>query len=287
MIAVLLTGLTYYHDVTEEPAVKTSIIRGARYLIETMYSDETHGFRYTPCPNMRYTAGVTPLMAEGIARAYRWTKDPIFLDALTNGLALGASGSSYGKGFSMYYRCAPRLLADLAAMGLTIEEARQQALAPFVKPDWLTQTPAEKLIVLQAEDMAEQQGGLAEVVADRQAVWGTAVTKWHSSLGHWLQWKLTVPETGRYRIIFRYATLNENTKRKLEIDGAVPTTAAAEIAFPRTGGYGMVPSDWKYLPLQEAGQAAALPLTAGEHTLRMTNLGDGIALDFIALVRVD
>ena len=134
MIAILLTGLTYYHDVTDEPAVKECIIRGARYLIEDMYSTEVHGFRYTSCPNMRYTAGASPLMVEGIARAYRWTRDPIFLDPLTNGLALGASGSSYGKGFSMYYRCAPRLLADLAAVGLTLEAAKQRRWRPSSSP---------------------------------------------------------------------------------------------------------------------------------------------------------
>jgi hypothetical protein len=288
MIAILLTGLTYYHDVTDEPAVKTCIIRGARYLIEEMYSKEVHGFRYTPCPNMRYVPGVTPLMAEGIARAYRWTHDPIFEDALTNGLAMGAEGADYGKGFSMYYRCAPRLLADLAAMGLTINESRKQTLAPFVKPDWLTAIPPERLVILQAEDFAAQGEGEAEVVSDRHAVWGTAITKWHAHVGHWLQWKVTVPKDARYRVIFRYATLSENSRRRLELDGAVPDPAAAAVAFPRTGGFGSSPLDWKYLTLQDAaGKDVELSLSAGEHTLRLTNLGDGLALDFIALVRAD
>jgi len=286
MIAILLTGLTYYHDVTNEPAVKECIIRGARFLIEDCYSEETHGFRYTSCPNMRYTAGASPLMVEGIARAYRWTSDPIFLDSLTNGLALGARGSTYGKGFSMYYRCAPRLLADLAAVGLTIEEVQQQALAPFVKPDWMTATPAERMVVIQAEEMAAQGEGLAEVVSDRHAVWGTAITKWHADEGHWIEWKFTVPQAARYRVIFRYGTDSENTRRRLEIDGAVPDPAAAEIAFARTGGYGNSSQDWKYLTIQDAaGTDLALPLAAGEHTLRMTNLGDGLALDFVVLVR--
>ncbi|MGD9497136.1 MAG: hypothetical protein AB7Y46_12635 [Armatimonadota bacterium] len=286
MIAILLTGLTYYHDVTQEPAVKECIIRGARFLIEDMYSTETHGFRYTSCPNMRYTSGVSPLMVEGIARAYRWTHDPIFLDSLTNGLALGASGSSYGGGFSIYYRCAPRLLADLAAVGLTLEEPEQAALVPFVKPEWMNQTPAERMIVIQAEDFAAQGEGQAEVVSDRHAVWGTAVTKWHADMGHWIEWKFTVPEDGRYRMIFRYGTDSENTRRRVEIDGAVPVACAAEVAFARSGGFGSDPGDWKYLTLQDAaGNEVLLPLSAGEHTLRMTNLGDGLALDFITLVR--
>ena len=54
MVTILLTGMTYYHDVTQEPAVKDAIILGARYLIDEFYSTETHGFRYTSCPEMGY-----------------------------------------------------------------------------------------------------------------------------------------------------------------------------------------------------------------------------------------
>ncbi|MGE5532258.1 MAG: carbohydrate-binding domain-containing protein, partial [Bacteroidota bacterium] len=122
----------------------------------------------------------------------------------------------------------------------------------------------------------------------RAATWGTAVTKWHMDLGHWLQWKFKVPETGRYRMIFRYGTLSENARRVVEIDGAVPDPVAAEVAFPRTGGFGGSPKDWAYLTLKDkAGKDVPLSLKAGEHTLKMTNLGDGLAMDFVALVRVD
>lgn len=122
MVAVLLAGLKYYHDVTGDPRVKESIIAGAHSLLDECYSDEVKGFRYTSCPNMKYSAGTSPLMVEGIARAYLWTKDERFRRVLTESLPLGGRGSSYGKGFSMYYRMAPRVLADLAAAGLTLEK---------------------------------------------------------------------------------------------------------------------------------------------------------------------
>jgi hypothetical protein len=288
MVAILLTGLTYYHDVTQEPAVKEAIIRGAHYLLDECYSDETHGFRYTSCPNTRYGSGASPLMVEGVARAYRWTEDERFLDPLTHGLALGAGGSAYGKGFSMYYRCAPRLLADLAAVGLTLEEAEQEALVPFEKPQWMTQLAEDRLIVVQAEDFADQGEGVVEERDDRHATWGTMITKWHADLGHWLQWRFQVPEDGRYRVIFRYATRSENARRRFEIDGEPPHEAAREFAFPHSGGYGSNPTDWQYRPLQDAeGKEVVVPLAAGEHIIRMTNLGDGLGLDFIALVRED
>ena len=121
MVAILLSGLKYFHDVTGDERVKECIIRGARYLLDETYSDEVAGFRYTSCPKTSYRAGASPLMVEGIARAYLWTKDERFRRVLTEALPKAAGGSSYGKGFSMYYRCAPRVLADLAEAGLTLE----------------------------------------------------------------------------------------------------------------------------------------------------------------------
>lgn len=123
MIAVLLSGLKYYHDVTGDERVKESIIRGAHYLLDETYSDEVHGFRYTSCPAGSYREGTTPLMVEGIARAYLWTKDERFRRVLTEALPRGAGGSAYGKGFSMYYRMAPRVLADLKEADIELKQA--------------------------------------------------------------------------------------------------------------------------------------------------------------------
>jgi hypothetical protein len=120
MVAVLLSGLKYYHDVTGDPRVKQSIIDGAHYLLDETYSDDVQGFRYTSCPNTAYRPGASPLMVEGIARAYLWTRDERFRRVLTEALPRGERGSSYGKGFSMYYRVGPRVLADLEAAGLDL-----------------------------------------------------------------------------------------------------------------------------------------------------------------------
>ena len=61
-------------------------------------------------------------MIEGVARAYLWTRDERFRRVLTEALPRGARGSSYGKGFSMYYRTAPRVLADLDAAGIKLNQ---------------------------------------------------------------------------------------------------------------------------------------------------------------------
>jgi hypothetical protein len=124
MVAVLLSGLKYYHDVSDDPRVKEAIILGAHYLLDECYSDEVKGFRYTSCPKTGYRPGASPLMVEGIARAHLWTKDQRFRRCLVESLPRAARGSAYGKGFSMYYRMAPRLLADLARAGIRLEGER-------------------------------------------------------------------------------------------------------------------------------------------------------------------
>ena len=286
MVAILLSGLKYYHDVTEEPAVRQAIIRGAHYLLDECYSDEIHGFRYTSCPKTGYRAGATPLMAEGISRAYLWTKDARFKDVVTNGLAAGAGGSGYGKGFSMYYRCAPRVLADLAACGLSLEE-RRVALAPFTPPEWMARLKKNDRIVIQAEDFNAQGEGEVQIRDDRHATWGTMITYWHEDVGHWLEWTFNVPKSAEYRALFRYATSSPKPVRTFELDGTVPHADAAAIEFESTGGFGNNPDDWQFHALKyRDGDDIAIPLERGRHTIRMTNLGDGLGLDFILLVRV-
>ncbi len=286
MVAIMLTGMVYYHDVTGEEAVRDAIILGAQYVMDDFYSDEIHGFRYTSCIDMRYRPGSSPRMIEHTARAYRWTRDEQFLDALTNGFALGAGGSSYGKGFSSYYRNAPRLLGDLAEVGITLRERQEVTMLPFEMPGWMAELADDEMIVVQAEDFDREEGGEVQIRSDRQTTWGDMITYWHHDIGHWLEWDFEVPADGDYRVIFRYGTSSENTRREFRINGEVPHEAAAEIAFPPTGGFGGHPQDWEYLALEdEDGNEIALPLSAGEHTIRMTNLEDGLGLDFIVLVR--
>ena len=122
MIAVFLADMKYYHDVTGDPELKEAIIRSAHNLLDETYSNETRGFRYTSCPNTGYRPSASTLMVEGVSRAYLWTGDERFGQMLRESLPI-AAGSSYGKGFSMYYRMAPRVLADLDAAGICLDAA--------------------------------------------------------------------------------------------------------------------------------------------------------------------
>ena len=97
---------------------------------------------------------------------------------------------------------------------------------------------------------------------------------------------ITVPEDADYTVQFRYATSSPEPVRRFEIDGGVPDPVAQKVRFEPSGGFGALPSDWRFHPLRDAGgNDIVLPLKAGEHTIRMTNLGDGLGMDFIILVR--
>ena len=288
MVAVLLSGLKYFHDVTGDPEVKQCIIRGANYLLDETYSEEVKGFRYTSCPNTRHSAGASPLMVEGVARAYRWTRDERLKRVLTEAQALRARGSGYGKGFSFHYRCAPRVLADMAECGLTLNEIPKQAIVPFKKPDWMAKLGPQDLVVIQAEDFTGQGGGSCQIRDDRQATWGKMITYWHQDIGHWLEWQFNAPKDGLYAVCFRYATSSPETTREFRMDGKVPLPSARAIRFVRTGGFGNTARDWRYRSLADnAGKEAALPLNKGKHRIRMTNLKDGLGMDFIAVVKVE
>ncbi len=285
MVALLLSGIKYYYEMTGEPEAKAALTAGARYLLDECYSEEVAGFRYTSCPKMRYSRGTIPYMVEGIARAYLWTGDPRFAHPLQKALPYGERGADYGKGFGSYYRCGPRVLADMVALGLpwgTVATGVDgAAYGPFAKPAWLT----DAVSVVQAEDFKAQGKGECQVFSDREGAWGKAVSYWHSEIGHWLEWDVVIPADGLYTLRFHYATDSDATRRELRLDGDVPCPEANAIAFPRSGGFGMNALDWVYMSLRgNDGKDVPIRLAKGKHTLRMVNLNDGLAFDFIAFV---
>jgi hypothetical protein len=287
MVALLLSGIKYYHEMTGEPEAKAALIAGAHYLLDECYSEEKAGFRYTSCPKMKYGRGTIPYMVEGIARAYLWTGDQRFTHPLNKALPYGERGASYGKGFGSYYRSGPRVLADMVALGLpwgTVSTGVEGAAnGPFKKPDWLT----DAVTVVQAEDFKAQGNGECQLFGDREGAWGKIVSYWHTDIGHWLEWEVEIPADGMYAVRFHYATQSEETRREFLVDGNVPCPEAKAITFPSSGGFGTTPMDWVYVSLRDKdSKDVPIRLTKGKHTIRMVNLCDGLAFDFIAFVPV-
>lgn len=93
-----------------------------------------------------------------------------------------------------------------------------------------------------------------------------------SSPGERLTWKFEVPESGYYKLAFRYQqnqVLNGNSYRTLLIDGKVPFDEATRIKFP----YGL---NWNFMEFGSAdGNPYLVYLEAGEHELSMeVSLGE-------------
>ncbi|MGD9496065.1 MAG: carbohydrate-binding domain-containing protein, partial [Armatimonadota bacterium] len=136
---------------------------------------------------------------------------------------------------------------------------------------------AQGIITVQAEDFSGQGGGEV-LVTERIGNVGKMITQWHANVGHWLEWLVVVPADGDYLLFARYATQFDGVQRELTIDGASPGEAFRAIDFPSTGGFCTTSDDWATLRL-----GPAVHLSAGPHTIRMTNPGNGLALDWIAL----
>jgi hypothetical protein len=83
-------------------------------------------------------------------------------------------------------------------------------------------------------------------------------------------------------VVLRYCAPG-GVERELEIDGSV----VAQTRFDGSGGFGsLTQSDWAHQCFRDAkGQRLPIQLTAGEHTVRISNTdGKGMNLDYLALV---
>ncbi len=133
----------------------------------------------------------------------------------------------------------------------------------------------------EAESFAAEGGGAIHVRHDKLHASGMSLSHWNSK-GHWLEWIVDVPQSDTYHLVLRYAT-PENARRALDVDGQ----AWRVLVLPRTGGYGSENADnWSLAAARrDGGLPVSLELTAGPHTLRLTNPdGTGCNLDYLELV---
>ena len=160
--------------------------------------------------------------------------------------------------------------AEWAGNGLAM--TRTLLIAP---PEGLAELG--KHITVEAESFVAQGGGKVKIYAP-ESVSGQAITYWHRDIGHWLEWTMQIPKAGRYVVFTRYATGSHDTQRDFRMDGQLPGEAYGRIAFPCTGGWSGSPDVWAFRRL-----GPPLDLSAGEHRFRMSNLKDGLGVDYFIL----
>ena len=130
MVGVLLTGLRRYHELTDDLRAADAIVGGAHWLLDKTYVPEAKQFRYTSCPNRAGpSAGMTMLVVEGLADAYKLDQGPRLGDVLRDSLVhLGSSGEAsqggprYGRSLSIEARYIPTMLHTLKTFDISTQE---------------------------------------------------------------------------------------------------------------------------------------------------------------------
>ena len=138
---------------------------------------------------------------------------------------------------------------------------------------------------MEAEDFSGEGSGTSRTMSGRINASARIVTYWDKDLGHWLEWKLPVATAGAYAIALRYASGAQRAVRDCQIDGATPGTDWSGLLFAGTDGYCTRADNWRWQMLKgKDGNVLRHELSVGQHTLRLTNRGGGMALDAILLV---
>ncbi|MBT3291118.1 MAG: PKD domain-containing protein, partial [Victivallales bacterium] len=154
-----------------------------------------------------------------------------------------------------------------------------------ISPAWVESVRTGGGIWLEAEKHSGEGDGTSRIMSGRVNASGRIVTYWDKDKGHWLEWKVPVTAAGTYAIALRYASGASQALRDCQIDGTSPGTEWNGLPFAGTGGYCTQTDNWVWRLLKgKDGEVLRHSLSAGEHTLRLTNRGGGMALDAILLV---
>ncbi|OGV83579.1 MAG: hypothetical protein A3K19_09775 [Lentisphaerae bacterium RIFOXYB12_FULL_65_16] len=138
-------------------------------------------------------------------------------------------------------------------------------------------------VVVQAETPSAQGGGNITISDKKVGADGKAFLNWDSA-GHYLEYKVTVPQDGEYRLSLKYCADNEPPLRALAVDGTFPGEWARGIRFEPTGGFSNDRNDWQTVTLTlPDGKPFPLCLSKGEHTLRLVNVAQSMNLDLLVV----
>jgi len=154
-----------------------------------------------------------------------------------------------------------------------------------ISPSWVERARTGSGVWLEAESFTGEGGGTSRMFSGRVNASGRIVTYWDKDIGHWLEWEIPVAVAGNYAIALRYASGARRALRDCRIDGSLPSEGFAGLTFAGTGGYCTQTDNWAWVLLKDRnGSVLCHDFSAGDHTLRLTNRGGGMALDAILLV---
>ncbi len=112
-IALSLSALAEYWELTGDDRIPDSIVRAADWLLNDLWSPLTATFRYTSCDLTNYAPNLNCLYLHGLAYAYRFSGEERFMKAAMQALAVvEKTPATRGKEFAMCLMTAPHFLYD-------------------------------------------------------------------------------------------------------------------------------------------------------------------------------
>lgn len=170
-------------------------------------------------------------------------------------------------------------------------EERQQAIAELTElyGKANSQAPNGAVILLQAEAFDRENVGQARLEKGRPGGFAAPgsdaayIMAWTTE-GHELIYDFEAPASGYYAISLKYCS-EEQPRRTIKIDGAVPHEAFSNFEFKTTGGWSRDADNWEIATVSDAnyGVPWLIYLDKGKHTLSITQMGEGMNLDYIVL----
>jgi len=284
MVGVLGYGLREYYLETQDERMAKAMQEAGHWLIREMWVEDREAFRYTSCPRSNVSAARSVGMCGPLIFGHELTGDAQLLELAERALRA-----------SLPQQTSIRQLRWVPYIVHTLGRLARDSKGIYGQPDPDAPVkasgaglPAGKIsealkgaVVMQAEAFTAQGGGEVGVFRRAGSV-GTMITRWHADVGHWLEWTFAVPRGGDYRLLVRYASGGMAPRRSVTIDGTSPGREYESIAFEPTGGYCINADNWASRVL-----GPPVRLQAGTHRLRITNLGDGLALDYIAIQKAE
>ena len=142
--------------------------------------------------------------------------------------------------------------------------------------------PKQGSIIIEAEKTSaegEVKGKLLKKVAASGRV---AHCCWDTE-GQWAEWKFAVKTQGDYELLIRGASVHSTILRELKLDGKPMLPGLGVVRLTKTGGWCRTTNDWRYfLVVNPKRRPARIHLAAGQHTLRMEQLGGSMNVDLFA-----
>ncbi len=170
-------------------------------------------------------------------------------------LALSSTSSYYTEPFSFYFPAGENTITfsyireSFAVSKVTLKPAESLPSYAEVKKKYeqkgYTAASGNQLVKIQAENTYQKSTPSVYPISDRTSAASEPFDPYHIRLntigssnwkspGDWISWKITVPESGLYRIALRQRqnlTSGSFVSRKLYIDNQVPFTEAKNLRF--------------------------------------------------------